>query len=61
MAGYRPQPLEIHIDPALNSLDSAEWNPESNDIPRVIATWRTGGWGQVKMKFNFIDVDFHLF
>lgn len=49
LAGFRPQPIEIHnIDPAINSLDPAEWNPESNDIPRVVAAWRTGTWGQVK-------------
>ena len=48
LAGYRPQPLEIHIiDPALNSLDPSEWNPESNVIPSIVATWRTGTWGQV--------------
>ncbi|KAI9551632.1 hypothetical protein GHT06_021967 [Daphnia sinensis] len=47
LAGYRPQPMEIHnIDPAINSLDPAEWNPESNDIPRIVAAWRTGTWGQ---------------
>ncbi|XP_045034330.1 A disintegrin and metalloproteinase with thrombospondin motifs 9 isoform X2 [Daphnia magna] len=47
LAGFRPQPIEIHnIDPAINSLDPAEWNPESNDIPRVVAAWRTGTWGQ---------------
>lgn len=57
LAGYRPQPLEIHIDPALNSLDPADWNPESNDIPRIIATWRTGTWGQV-LKLNFPNQNF---
>ena len=48
LAGFRPQPMEIHnIDPAINSLDPTEWNPESNDIPRIVAAWRTGTWGQV--------------
>ncbi|XP_046444849.1 A disintegrin and metalloproteinase with thrombospondin motifs 9-like isoform X3 [Daphnia pulex] len=47
LAGFRPQPMEIHnIDPAINSLDPTDWNPESNDIPRIVAAWRTGTWGQ---------------
>lgn len=49
LAGFRPQPIEIqNIDPAINSLDPTEWNPESNDIPRIVAAWRTGTWGQVE-------------
>lgn len=47
LAGYRPQSLEIHIDPAYNSLNPVDWNPESNDVPRIAATWRTGTWSEV--------------
>lgn len=53
LAGYRPQVVEIRVDPSLNSLDPASWNPNANDVPRTIGTWRTGSWGEVRMKHQF--------
>lgn len=53
LAGYRPQSIEIHIDPTLNSINGGSngWNSESNDVPaaqpRIYGTWRAGSWGQV--------------
>ena len=54
LAGFRPQPFEIHIDPGLNNIvPTSNWNPESNDIPRILGTWRIGDWGQVHFHYFF--------
>lgn len=50
LAGFRPQAIEIHMDPTLNNLDTI-WE-DSNDVPRIVANWRTGVWGQVVLKSN---------
>ena len=55
LAGFRPQPFQIHIDPELNNLvPTSDWNPESNEIMQIVGTWRTGDWSQVHSFLFFL-------
>lgn len=55
LAGFRPQPFQIHIDPELNNLvPTSDWNPESNEIMQIVGTWRTGDWSQVHYFLFFL-------
>ena len=61
LAGFRPQPFQIHIDPELNNLvPTSNWNPESNEIMQTIGTWRTGDWSQVARHFFLTSILFSV-